>query len=128
LVRVHVAHTRCCGGAQESQMAKANSVAVFKNVDSSEKLTIVASHGKSGWNVKASVKVAGGKGAPKAKTGARAKFDNVKDAVAAFDKLCAQAIKRDWRKVEKTVRNAFDEIPAPSKPKSPIAPDAPETK
>lgn len=54
-------------------------------------LTIVAAEGKSGWNVKASLKEQKGKGTPKAKTGARQKFTDEAGAKKAFDKLVKEA-------------------------------------
>lgn len=75
-------------------------------------LTIVAAQGKKGWNVKASLKELKGKGTPKAKTGARAKFDTEKDAKKAFDGLVKETLTRGWVKVDRAERNAFTEIPA----------------
>lgn len=89
--------------------------AKFNQADSNETLTVVVAEGKSGFNIKASIKTdAGTKGAPKAKTGAREKFTKKEEAVKAFDKLTKEAVSRGWAKVERVERNAFSSIPAPT--------------
>ena len=89
-------------------------IAKFRNAD--QTLTIAAASGKSGINVKASVKTGQGKGAPKAQTGCRQTFKSETDARGAFDKLVSEARTRGWTElaVQPIVRNAFSSIPAPS--------------
>lgn len=89
-------------------------IAKFVSPDGNETLTIVAAQGKRGINVKASVKSGSGKGAPKAQTGCRAKFDKVDEAVSAFEKLCAESLKRGWTRKAISAKNVFSAIPAPS--------------
>ena len=89
-------------------------IARFRNAD--QTLTIAAVSGKSGINIKASVKTGQGKGAPKAQTGCRQTFKSETDARGAFDKLVSEARSRGWTEltVQPIVRNAFTAIPAPS--------------
>jgi hypothetical protein len=91
-----------------------NTIAKFRNAD--QTLTIAAVSGKSGINIKASVKTGRGKGAPKAQTGCRQTFKSETDARGAFDKLVSEARSRGWTElaVQPVVRNAFTSIPAPS--------------
>lgn len=80
-------------------------------------MTIVAAEGKSGWNVKASIKTGNEKvkdGGVKAITGARAKFDNEAEAVKVVAKLVKDAEGKGWTKREISAKNAFTEIPAPT--------------
>lgn len=91
---------------------------IAKFTADNQTLTIVAAQGKSGINVKASVKTGKGKGQPKAVTGGREKFDNEVDAVKAFDKLVRVAVSKGWTSVARTVKNAFtvNELPGPTAP------------
>jgi predicted DNA-binding WGR domain protein len=90
-------------------------IARFKSTD--QTLTIAAVSGKSGFNVKASVKTGSGKGAPKAQTGCRQRFQTEAEARSAFDKLVSEARARGWSEmaVQPIERNAFSSIPAPAK-------------
>lgn len=92
-----------------------NRKAKFYNADQSMSLTITATEGKSGQNVKATMKGVG-KGADRALTGARGKYDSEKDAQKAFDKLVSEAEKNGWVRTTTRVKNAFTEIPAAPKP------------
>lgn len=83
-------------------------------VSGDQTLTIVAAQGKTGFNVKASVKNGKGKGTPKAITGARAKFTNAVEAEKAVKKLTEEAVSQGWAVKPVTSRNAFTSIPAPT--------------
>lgn len=85
-------------------------IALFKNVEG-HKLTIAAVKGKSGYNLKVSVKTSREKGSPKAITGCRASFDNAAEAQETFDMHVADAEKRGWKRIPKVTRNAFTTIP-----------------
>lgn len=86
--------------------------AKFSSAD--QTLTVIAQQGKKGWNVKASLKTGSGKGTPKAKPGCREQFKKEDEAVAAFNKLVAEAKKAGWTKVEVASKNSFTTIPAPA--------------
>lgn len=87
---------------------------VFASPDSKQTLTITASQGKKGINVKASIKTGKGKGTAKAQTGAREVVKTEQEAQAAVDTLAAHAKKSGWVKKAITSKNAFTMIPAPS--------------
>lgn len=95
----------------------------FISPDNSQVLTIVAQTGKSGINVKASMKQAG-KGVPKAVTGGRAKPTSEQEAIDLVAKMANDATKLGWVPVAVSVKNAFTEIPAPSK-NAPLGSNAP---
>lgn len=86
--------------------------AVFTCAD--QTLTLVATEGKKGFNVKASMKTGKGKGQPKAITGCRETFKTLAEATAALTKLGEEALKRGWTAVTITKRNSFDAIPVPT--------------
>ena len=93
----------------------------FTSQDGTQTLTIVAAHGKRGWNVKASIKTGTGKGADKAVTGCRETFKAEAEAKSAFAKLVAEGTKRGWVEKVVTTRNAFSSIPEPKGKKAKAA-------
>lgn len=88
-------------------------VAKFTSADGSQTLTIVAATGKTGHNVKASIKTGKGKGQPKATVGGRSKHSNENDALEAFQLHVKQAELEGWQRAATSTRNAFVTIPPP---------------
>lgn len=88
-------------------------VSVFRDEKADQSLTIVAQHGKSAFNVKASVKTGKGKGSPKAVPGCRHSVQTQEEAQEIYKSLVEQAEKAGWTRVPRTSRNAFQEIPKP---------------
>lgn len=88
-------------------------VSVFRDATTDQMLTIVAQHGKSAFNVKASVKTGKGKGSPKAVPGCRHSVQTQEEAQEIYSSLVDQAEKAGWTRVPRTSRNAFQEIPKP---------------
>lgn len=95
-----------------------NRMARFLSPDKGTTLTITAKQGRSGINVKATMKGVG-KDAERAITGSRANFQNDREANNAFDNLVKESESRGWQRTTARVKNAFTEIPAP--PKAPRA-------
>lgn len=80
-------------------------------VSEGQRLTIVLTQGKNGYNTHASVK---GAKDERASTGGRATFTTQEDGEKAFRKLVAEAVKQGWEQHSGGSRNAFTEIPAPA--------------
>lgn len=106
-------------------------IAKFTSPDSTQNLIVTAITGKSGINVKVTMK-GREKGGPRAVTGCRGRYIGDKDAQKAFDKLVKETEDRGWTRQTTRVRNAFTEIPEPpkavkgakkgAKPAKPVAP------
>lgn len=85
------------------------SIAMFRNPANTQTLRVVAQQGKTGFNVKCTVK--GTEANAKALTGARSQFTDAKGATAAFERLTEEAKKQGWITVHRRSREAFSAIP-----------------
>lgn len=100
---------------------------VFQNGE--QLMTILCAQGKSGYNVKASIKSSKD---TKALTGARGNYADAAEAEAYYNDLVESAKKTGWKPKTVTSKNAFAAIPKPgskeSKSEVPVQPRAPKAK
>ena len=94
-------------------------IAKFASPDGTQNLTVSATSGKKGINVKVTVKGIGKtKDVGRAQTGCRHKYESEQEAQKGFDKLVAETKARGWTPVVAQSRNAFVAIPEAPKAKA----------
>lgn len=90
-------------------------IARFISPDNRTVLTVKAalSEKTGSWRVLASLKIKGSD--QKATTGARESFKTASEAEQAHKRLTEEAMKKGWKPLQVTQRNAFTTIPEPPK-------------